>query len=50
MQLPHEAQSAMSLAELMYQDEPEEYVKRAKAPMGAHLANCRGAAPAQLGQ
>jgi len=37
--LPSEAQNALSLAELMYSDEPDEYVKRTKAPMAAHLAN-----------
>jgi hypothetical protein len=38
-QLPLEAQNALSMAGLMYDDEPEEYVKRAKAPMSAHLVN-----------
>jgi len=38
-QLPTEAQNALSLAGLMYEDEPEEYVRRAKNPMAAHLAN-----------
>jgi phosphoglycolate phosphatase-like HAD superfamily hydrolase len=37
--VPLSAQNALSLAGLMYEDEPEEYVKRAKAPMAAHLAN-----------
>ncbi len=37
--VPLNAQNALSLAGLMYEDEPEEYVKRAKAPMAAHLAN-----------
>ena len=38
-QLPMEAQNAVSMAKMMYQGEPEEYVVRAKAPMSAHLAN-----------
>jgi DNA-directed RNA polymerase subunit RPC12/RpoP len=38
-QLPLEAQNALSMAGLLYDDEPEEYVKRAKAPMSAHLIN-----------
>jgi hypothetical protein len=38
-QLPLEAQNALSMAGLLYDDEPEEYVKRAKAPMAAHLVN-----------
>lgn len=36
-QLPLEAQNARSMAGLLY--ESEEYVKRAKAPMAAHLVN-----------
>jgi hypothetical protein len=36
-QLPLEAQNALSMAGLLY--ESEEYVKRAKAPMSAHLIN-----------
>jgi hypothetical protein len=39
--LPLEAQNALSLAGLLYEDEPDEYAKRAKGPMAAHLANCR---------
>jgi hypothetical protein len=38
-QLPLEAQNALSMAGLLYDDEPDEYVKRAKAPMAAHLVN-----------
>ena len=38
-QLPLEAQNALSMAGLLYDDEPEEYVRRAKAPMAAHLVN-----------
>ena len=39
LQLPLEAQNALSMAGLLYDDEPEEYVRRAKAPMAAHLVN-----------
>lgn len=35
--MPLEAQNALSMAGLLY--ESEEYVKRAKAPMSAHLIN-----------
>jgi hypothetical protein len=45
-ELPLEAQNAMAMAGLVYRDEPEEYAKRAKGPMAAHLANT---APGQLG-
>lgn len=38
-QLPLEAQNALSMAGMLYDDEPEEYVKRAKASMSAHLVN-----------
>jgi len=38
-QLPLEAQNALSMAGLLYDDEPDEYVRRAKAPMAAHLVN-----------
>jgi len=38
-QLPLEAQNALAMAGLLYDDEPDEYVKRAKAPMAAHLVN-----------
>ena len=38
-QLPLEAQNALSMAGLLYDDEPEEYARRAKAPMSAHLEN-----------
>ena len=38
-QLPLEAQNALSMAGLLYDDEPEEYARRAKAPMAAHLEN-----------
>jgi hypothetical protein len=37
--LPLEAQNALAMADLAYRDEPEEYAKRAKGPMAAHLAN-----------
>ncbi len=39
LQLPLEAQNALALAEAMYWDEPDEYARRAKAPMSAHLTN-----------
>ena len=38
-QLPTEAQNAVSMAKMMYQGEPEEYVVRARGPMAAHLSN-----------
>lgn len=38
-QLPLEAQNALAMAGLLYDDEPEEYAKKAKAPMVAHLTN-----------
>lgn len=38
-QLPSEAQNALGLAGLMYDDEPDEYARRAKGPMAAHLQN-----------
>jgi hypothetical protein len=41
-QLPLEAQNALSMAGMLYDDEPDEYAKRARAPMTAHLENCRG--------
>lgn len=37
--LPLEAQNALAMAGLLYDDEPEEYAKRARAPMAAHLSN-----------
>lgn len=46
-QLPLEAQNALAMAGLLYDDEPDEYAKRAKAPMTAHLSNT---APAALTQ
>jgi hypothetical protein len=45
-QLPAEAQNALSMAGLLYDDEPAEYAKRAKAPMAAHLANMAPSRPA----
>jgi hypothetical protein len=39
VRLPLEAQNALSLAEAMYWDEPEEYARRVRAPMSAHLTN-----------
>lgn len=38
-QLSPEAQSALAVAGMMYRYEPDEYAKRAKGPMAAHLAN-----------
>jgi hypothetical protein len=38
-QLPAEAQNTLAMAGLLYDEEPEEYAKRVKAPMSAHLAN-----------
>jgi hypothetical protein len=49
-QLPAEAQNALSMAGLLYDDEPEEYAKRAKAPMAAHLANMAPPRPALSAQ
>ncbi len=43
--LPLEAQNALAIAGMLYEEEPDEYVKRAKAPMMAHLTNT-GPAPA----
>jgi hypothetical protein len=40
-QLPLEAQNALSMAGMLYDDEPDEYARRAKTPMMAHLENCR---------
>ena len=36
--LPLEAQNALSMAGLLYDDEPDEYARRAKTPMAAHLS------------
>ena len=49
-QLPTDAQNALSLAGMVYEDEPGEYVKRVRAPMAAHLANIAPAKLAQLTQ
>jgi hypothetical protein len=47
-QLPLEAQNALAMAGLLYDDEPEEYVRRAKATLAAHLTNLAPAiAPAK---
>jgi hypothetical protein len=43
--LPINAQSALACAKMHYEYEPEKYVQRAKAPMAAHLANCRNKMP-----
>lgn len=37
--LPLEAQNALAMAGLLYDDEPEAYVERAKGSLAAHLAN-----------
>jgi hypothetical protein len=37
--LPLEAQNALAVAGLLYDEEPEKYVKRAKAALTAHLTN-----------
>ena len=55
-QLPLEAQNALSMAGLLYDDEPDEYARRAKAPMAAHLENVapeasiQGGLPQELGR
>lgn len=38
-QLTIDAQNALSMAEMVYSDEPDEFAKRARAPLAAHLAN-----------
>lgn len=38
-QLSIEAQNALSMAEMVYSDEPEAYTKRTKGPLAAHLTN-----------
>ena len=37
--LPFEAQNALAIANMMYQDDREDYIKMAKGPMAAHLTN-----------
>ena len=37
--LPLEAQNALAMAGMLYEEEPEAYVKRAKGQMAAHLTN-----------
>jgi hypothetical protein len=44
-QLPLEAQNALAMAGMLYEETPEEYARRAKGLMSAHLANM---APQQL--
>jgi hypothetical protein len=44
-QLPMEAQHALGMAGLLYNEEPEEYVKRARAALTAHLTNMAPALP-----
>ena len=43
--LPLEARSALAAAGMLYEEEPEVYVTRAKGPLAAHLSNM---APAKL--
>jgi hypothetical protein len=44
--LPLDAQNALAMAGLLYDDEPEEYARRARAPMAAHLSNTAPLSPA----
>jgi hypothetical protein len=37
--LPLEAQNALAIAGMLYEEKPDEYVERARAPMVAHLMN-----------
>ncbi len=37
--LPLEAQNALTLAGMLYEEKPDAYVKRAKGQMSAHLTN-----------
>ena len=37
--LPMEAQNALILAGMLYEEKPDAYVKRAKSQMSAHLTN-----------
>jgi hypothetical protein len=48
--LPLEAQNALAMAGLLYDEEPEEYVKRAKAALTAHLTNLAPPASALVKQ
>ena len=43
--LPLEAQNALSMAGLLYDDEPDEYARRAKTPMAAHLRGTQNTGP-----
>ncbi len=38
-QLPLDAQNALAMAGMLYEDEPDEYTTRARTPMSAHLSN-----------
>jgi hypothetical protein len=40
-ELPMEARNALGIAGMLYNEEPEGYIKRAKGSMAAHLTNCR---------
>jgi len=47
-QLPFDVQSSASWIPNLYDDEPDKYVKEAKQPMAAHLANTRPVQPVTL--
>ena len=38
-ELPQEARSALAMAGMLYEEEPEAYIARAKGPLAAHLSN-----------
>ena len=40
-ELPFEVQASAAWIPNLYDDEPDKYVAKAKAPMSAHLANCQ---------
>lgn len=44
LRLPREAQNALSVAGMLYREDPEEYARRTQAPMTAHLENVAPAA------
>ncbi len=39
--LPLEAQNALAIAGMLYEEKPDDYVERARGPMSAHLTNTR---------
>jgi len=49
-QLPFEVQATASWIPILYDDQPDEYVKRAKAPLAAHLTNCARTAPSDMNE